>query len=70
MTLLEQYKKERSEGRAEGRAEGLAEGLTKGREEGILETLVSLVQKDLLSVQDAAVQAGITVEEFQKKAFS
>ena len=49
---LEGYgKKERAEGRAEG----------------VLETLVELVQKGLLTVKDAAAQAGMTQEEFQQK---
>ena len=53
---LEGYgQKERAEGHAEGRAEG------------VLETLVDLVQKGLLTVKDAAEQAGMTQEEFQQK---
>jgi len=38
-----------------------------GRAEGVLETLVELVQKGLLTVKDAAEQAGMTQEEFQQK---
>lgn len=38
-----------------------------GRAEGILSTLQDLVKKGLLAVQDAASQAGMSVEEFQKK---
>ncbi len=38
-----------------------------GHAEGVLETLVDLVQKGLLTVKDAAEQAGMTQEEFQQK---
>lgn len=38
-----------------------------GRADGIWETLTDLVQKGLLSVKDAAEQAGMTVEEFTQK---
>ena len=47
-------------GRKEGRAEG--------RAEGEFATLVSLVRKNLLSIKDAAEQAGMTEMEFCKKA--
>lgn len=38
-----------------------------GRAEGIIDTLVSLVQKGLLSIKDAASQAGMTETVFQQK---
>lgn len=38
-----------------------------GRAEGIIDTLVSLVQKGLLSIKDAAAQAGMTETVFQQK---
>ena len=47
-------------GRKEGRAEG--------RAEGEFATLVSLVRKNLLSIKDAAEQAGMTEIEFYKEA--
>ena len=37
-----------------------------GREEGITDTLVSLVRKGLLTVKDAAEQAGVTEDAFRK----
>lgn len=43
------------------------DGRREGREEGIIETLIALVQKGLLSIKDAAVQAGITETAFQQK---
>ena len=55
-------------GRNEGRAEGIAEGMTKGRAEGVFSTLVDLAKKNLLSVKDAAEQAGMTETAFCKKA--
>ena len=42
-------------------------GRREGRREGILITLVELVQKGLLAVNDAAAQAGMSMEEFQQK---
>jgi len=38
-----------------------------GRREGIFDTLISLVQKGLLSIKDAAEQAGVTETVFQQK---
>ena len=38
-----------------------------GHAEGVWETLVDLVQKELLAVADAAAQVGMTPEEFQQK---
>ena len=38
-----------------------------GRAEGIIDTLISLVQKGLLSIKDAADQLGITEAAFQQK---
>ena len=43
---------------------GLGESLI---EEGALKTLVSLVRKGLLAIEEAAAELGISVEEFQKK---
>ena len=38
-----------------------------GRREGIIETLISLVKKGLLTIKDAADQAGITETAFEQK---
>ena len=46
------------------------DGRKEGRAEGIIETLISLVKKDLLSVKDAADQAGITEAAFEQKMAS
>lgn len=37
------------------------------REEGVLITLEGLVQKGLITLQDAAAQAGMSTEEFEQK---
>ena len=58
----------RKEGRAEGLAEGRVEGRAEGRAEGEFATLISLVRKNLLSVKDAAEQAGMTEIDFCQKA--
>ena len=47
---------------------GRKEGREQGRAEGEFATLVSLVRKNLLSIKDAAEQAGMTEMEFCKKA--
>ena len=49
----------KEDGRREGRAEG--------RAEGIMETLISLVKKGLLTIRDAADQAGISETAFKQK---
>jgi len=42
------------------------DGRKEGRKEGILDTLISLVNKGLLSIKDAAEQAGMTESAFQQ----
>ena len=46
--------------------EGLKEGIEKGIEKGIFSTLIGLVKKGLLSIDDAAEQAGASKAKFQK----
>ena len=58
----------RLEGREEGRAEGRLEGREEGRAEGTIRTLMSLVKSELLPKEKAASVAGMTVEEFERKA--
>ena len=53
--------------KAEGRAEGKAEGKVEGKAEGVLDTLISLVKDDLLSVKEAAKRANMTESEFEEK---
>ncbi|MBQ2009140.1 MAG: hypothetical protein IIW64_09635, partial [Selenomonadaceae bacterium] len=57
-------------GRAEGRIEGRAEGRAEGRIEGLLKMAVSLWKKGRLTEQEAADEAGISLEEFKKAAAS
>jgi hypothetical protein len=45
-------------------ARGKAEGIAKG----IIDTLASLVKKGLISLTDAAKEAGMTPDDFKKKA--
>ena len=52
------------EGRQEGILEGRQEGIAAGKKEGILITLSDLVRKRMLTVADAAKQAGISEEAF------
>ena len=49
-----------------GMREGRAEGRSEGRAEGRMHTLVHLVNKQMLSVEEAAREAGVSEEEFRK----
>ena len=62
MTLEMKLNEEREEAYEEGREEGLAEGLEKGRN-----ILISLVLDGLLTNEQAAERAGLSLDEFQKK---
>ena len=57
----------RREGKIEGHREGKIEGRREGKIEGSLETLVHLVQKGLISLYDAALEADLTPDEFTLK---
>lgn len=71
--IIEKYRNEGREeglakGRAEGREEGRVEGRAEGRTEGTMNTLMELVKKNILSIKDAAEQAGMTEAAFKKMA--
>ena len=68
MTYEMELRRREEMGREEGRAEGRAEGREEGRAEGVFSALASLVRKNLLSLSDAAKEAGLSVEEFRKMA--
>ena len=61
--IIEKYK-------AEGMAQGMAMGRAEGRIEGLLKMAVSLWKKGKLTEQEAADEAGISLEEFKKAATS
>jgi len=52
----------------ENQAIGMAKGRAEGRAEGQIATLTDLVRKNLISVKDAAEQAGLSEMEFCRKA--
>ena len=52
------------------KVEGVAEGRVEGRIEGLLQMAVSLWKKGRLTEQEAADEAGISLEEFKKAAAS
>ena len=56
------------EGRAEGIEKGRAEGIEKGRAAGKVETLLSLIEKGILTIADAARLFNMTVPEFEEEA--
>ena len=49
------------------RNEALAEGIAKGRVEGSVETLMSLVRDGVLSIEEAALRAGVSESAFRQK---
>ena len=46
--------------------EGRKEGRREGREEGVIDTLLILVKDGIISVEDAARRANLSVSKFQK----
>jgi len=54
------------EGRKEGKKEGRREGIKEGRKEGVINTLLMLVKDGIISVEDAAKRANLSVGTFQK----
>ena len=48
--------------------EGVKKGIEQGEAKGSFKTLTNLVKKNLLSLSDAAKEAGISVEDFRKMA--
>lgn len=54
------------EGRTEGWNAGRTEGRNEGRNEGQLQTLINLAAKKYITIEQAAEEAGITVDDFIK----
>ena len=46
---------------------GIAEGIEQGIEEGRIELLVDLANDKVITVEEAASKAGMTVEEFKSR---
>ena len=63
---LEGIEKGRLEGRIEGIEKGRREGIQEGKLEGAVTTLASLVKDGILSIEDAAKRANMSVEVFKK----
>ena len=57
----------REEGREEGYNEGRADGYNDGKEAGQLQALVNLAQKRYITIEQAAEEAGMKVDEFLEK---
>ena len=55
-------------GRAEGRAEGLAEGRAEGEMTGAVKALADLVRKNVITLKEAAEQAGMSEAAFCEMA--
>ena len=70
--FLTEYDEARTnaEMRADGYEDGFEDGREEGREEGAFSTLINLVNKGRISLNEAAEEAGVTVEEFKAKCGS
>ena len=64
----EGIEKGRAEGIEKGRAEGIEKGRAEGRAAGKVETLLSLIEKGILTIADAARLFNMTVPEFEEEA--
>ena len=62
----EVLEKSKSKWIKEGRKEGKKEGRREGRKEGVINTLLILVKDGIISVEDAAKRANLSVSTFQK----
>ena len=47
-------------------ARGIEKGMVEGRQEGTINTLISLVKDGLLSLDEAAIRADMSAEDFEK----
>ena len=63
---IEGIEKGRIEGIEKGRIEGIEKGRREGKLEGAVTTLASLVKDGILSIEDAAKRANMSVEVFKK----
>ena len=68
MNMCEVLDRVESRGKAIGEARGEAIGEARGKILGVQSTLISLVKKNLLSIRDAASEAGMSEEDFKKLA--
>lgn len=71
-TAIEELRKEErqlgiSEGYDQGLSQGYDQGLSQGYDQGQFQTLSKLAEKKLITVEQAADEAGMSVEEFLEK---
>ena len=65
---MELFKEEgRQEGRQEGWNDGIKVGRQEGRQEGQFQMLADLAGEKIITIEQAAVKAGMSVEEFLNK---
>ena len=57
----------KEEGLAQGIAQGVAQGITQGITQGSLTTLSDLIARGAITIEIAAEQAGMTVEELENR---
>ena len=51
----------------QGHEQGLQQGLQQGIEDGQFQTLIGLTKKNYITVDQAAEEAGMSIEEFLEK---
>ena len=54
------------EGHEKGMRQGIQEGRQQGIQQGTRQTLIDLYRKQILTIEQASEECGMTVEEFQK----
>lgn len=64
--LKEGHEKGREQGFQQGIQQGIQQGVQQGIQQGIQKTLIDLYRKQMITMEQAAEEYGITVEEFQK----
>ncbi|MCF0129656.1 MAG: hypothetical protein HUJ70_13825, partial [Pseudobutyrivibrio sp.] len=67
MTRQEAWEDGNAKGRAEGLSQGLTQGKAEGKAEGMLITYFKLVREGFVTIEKAAQDTGLSVEEIQKR---
>lgn len=63
----ERYRMDISAATRKGYVDGISEGIELGRSEGSESTIINLISKGILSLEDGATELGITVDDLKSK---
>ena len=66
VTMCEVLDRIEAKGIEKGIIKGMEKGIEKGRKEGAIDILVSLVSDKILSIDEAAARANLSVADFKK----